>query len=753
MRSPALAAVVSAVVVAAAVAWSAIPTSPLAADAPATDFSEERASSVLATLVDEIGHRTAGSDGATRALAYLETTMRAIPGLEVVVQDITALADGRYSGASVYRVRNVVARLPGESPETVLIAAHYDSATMSVGAADDALSVAAVVDVARALAAGPKLRRTVVFLLDEGEELGLFGAQGFLKHRFAGDVVTFVNLEAAGARGRPILFQTGPGDPWLAGAYASAAPHPRGTVMGQDVFQSGIIPSDTDFRVYRDERGLRGLDVALYRDGWAYHTHLDRTDRLESGSLQEMGANALAVTRELATMDIPTGHSDSPAVYYDILGLWMISYAHVVAWLLAGLAIVALGRALRIVHRQGLLSPRDLITGTFWSAGALVSGVVVAIFLATLIGGWMARPHGWFARPWLAVAAYGVPAVLVTLLILRLAVLRSTASTVSAATRLIAGTGVVFALLLMIATGLGVGSGYMLLWWVVGCAGALRIAALGVTRLGTALVAGWMFPALLTLTAGDALLATFVPMAGRMGVPMDGLIAVLAALPLVAAALLPGAIIVAYPPDWGRFVFRTLGVVAVASLVAVAIVDPYTPERPRRIALRIDQSAGSASVGSRSMDGISMDGDRLHVARPLHGMGALPRLPGAELVLVEERQMMASKGTGRVVRVRLDPHGATAVRLRWEPADSRIIVDDGTEDGLRLDDLSGSVTFVAPNPSGVELTFVLDRDGPLQLDVRALHSSPPEALRDDLDTLPDWVALDFSAWVISTVEF
>jgi hypothetical protein len=95
--------------------------------------------------------------------------------------------------------QNVVALLPGSDPalrgQVVVLGAHYDhlgrDRTMSTdpkagdairnGADDNASGTAAVLELARQLAARPP-RRSVLFVLFSGEELGLLGSQHFIEH-------------------------------------------------------------------------------------------------------------------------------------------------------------------------------------------------------------------------------------------------------------------------------------------------------------------------------------------------------------------------------------------------------------------------------------------------------------------------------------------------------------------------------------------------------------------------------------------
>lgn len=55
------------------------------------------------------------------------------------------------------------------------------------------------------------------------------------------------------------LMVTGPEHPWLVAAYAESVPHPFGSVIGQEFFELGLIPSDTDFRIFRDFGQIPGI--------------------------------------------------------------------------------------------------------------------------------------------------------------------------------------------------------------------------------------------------------------------------------------------------------------------------------------------------------------------------------------------------------------------------------------------------------------------------------------------------------------
>jgi len=102
--------------------------------------------------------------------------------------------------------RNVIARLPGSTrpAETVMIGAHWDAYGIGEpdasgdrirpGAADDALGVAGVLEVARAFAKGPRPARSLVFVGWTAEERGLLGSEFYAGHPIYPLSTTVANL-------------------------------------------------------------------------------------------------------------------------------------------------------------------------------------------------------------------------------------------------------------------------------------------------------------------------------------------------------------------------------------------------------------------------------------------------------------------------------------------------------------------------------------------------------------------------------
>ena len=89
--------------------------------------------------------------------------------------------------------RNVLAKLTGTAKpdESVMFSAHWDAFGLGApvngdkvrrGAADDAIGVAGVLEIARALAAGPRLARTTLFAAWTAEERGLLGSEYYGVH-------------------------------------------------------------------------------------------------------------------------------------------------------------------------------------------------------------------------------------------------------------------------------------------------------------------------------------------------------------------------------------------------------------------------------------------------------------------------------------------------------------------------------------------------------------------------------------------
>ena len=146
---------------------------------------------------------------------YAELTKKLASGVWDGPRTIDAVVEIEFQPkVATGNAANVVAILPGEDPELsrewIVLSAHYDhlglvavgsdSDRVYNGADDNASGCAAVLEVARRLAAGPPLRRSVLILFTSGEEPGLLGAFHYSLHPLVepAQVVCDINLDMVG---------------------------------------------------------------------------------------------------------------------------------------------------------------------------------------------------------------------------------------------------------------------------------------------------------------------------------------------------------------------------------------------------------------------------------------------------------------------------------------------------------------------------------------------------------------------------
>jgi glutaminyl-peptide cyclotransferase len=263
-----------------------------AANAAVDRFDSARAFAELERQV-ELGPRPAGSD-VLRGLA--ERLRRELPG-------------GRFERVPGHPgLRNVVGRLPGAKPP-IVIAAHYDSKDIPnfLGANDGAAGTAAVMEIARVLAASDRPRRAPAlrFVLFDGEEAtddsrpfvatGIRGSKAYAK-RHRGEVRSLILLDFVAGNGMRIRREAS-SDPVLwnrlrraAKAVGAASAFPGGDGVG-----SAITDDHTPFLA----QGVPAIDLIQ----WPYecwHKPCDDMSAVNERSLDQTGETVVELVRTLS---------------------------------------------------------------------------------------------------------------------------------------------------------------------------------------------------------------------------------------------------------------------------------------------------------------------------------------------------------------------------------------------------------------------------------------------------------------------
>ena len=216
------------------------------------------------------------------------------------------------------------------SGPALLLNCHLDTTVDGPGASDDALNCAILMQIIKVITETENfsLSNDIIFLFNGAEEDELVSAHAFItQHDWANDVNAFVNLEGTRSGGKELLFQVSPNANGLLLAYINSAPYPFGSIIGQEIYQSGLVPSTTDFSIFTRYRGIPGLDIAFIDEGYVYHTAFDTADRIPDGTIKRAGENILALTVSISSnLEILLNSETSSSVYFDVLGLFMVKY-------------------------------------------------------------------------------------------------------------------------------------------------------------------------------------------------------------------------------------------------------------------------------------------------------------------------------------------------------------------------------------------------------------------------------------------
>ncbi len=261
-------------------------------------------------------------------------------GLETSIQEGYTAGDW----GNLSKAINVLARIKGsESGKALLLLSHYDSSThSSFGASDAGSGVATILEGIRAfLASNPSPKNDIIILITDAEELGLNGADLFVKeHPWKKNVGLVLNFEARGSGGPGyMLIETNRGNSNLIKEFTKANPkYPVANSLAYSIYK--MLPNDTDLTVFREDGDIEGFNFAFIDDHFDYHTAKDTYERLDKNTMAHQGSYLMPLLQHFSNTDLTNLKSLNDSIYFNVPFFNLISYPFEWIWPMFGLAVL-----------------------------------------------------------------------------------------------------------------------------------------------------------------------------------------------------------------------------------------------------------------------------------------------------------------------------------------------------------------------------------------------------------------------------
>ena len=261
---------------------------------------------------------------------------------------------------------NIIGTIKGSSNgKSLVLLTHYDSRHhASFGASDAGSGVVTILEGVRSFLSKNTIPINDIHLVfTDAEEIGLLGAQAFVKnHSLVDNIGLVLNFEARGSGGPSyMLMETNGKNGVLISEFINANPgFPAANSLMYSIYK--MLPNDTDLTVFREKANINGFNFAFIGDHFDYHTSLDSFERLDRNTLIHQADYIMSMLNHFSKINLSNLDSENDYVYLNFPILKMLHYPY--SWIypllifsiIFFLFIIYLGLAINKLSIQGILN-------------------------------------------------------------------------------------------------------------------------------------------------------------------------------------------------------------------------------------------------------------------------------------------------------------------------------------------------------------------------------------------------------------